>query len=110
MKGRKAIWRLAAITLLQATNPFLSARAESGPKEVDVASALVFEAPASAVSAQTSPASPPFHFRHLTAADGLSDSALSSAVQDPQGFMWFGTERGGLNRYDGCEFKIYQNE
>ncbi len=47
---------------------------------------------------------------HLTVADGLSDAAISGVVQDSQGFMWFGTSFGGLNRYDGYEFKVYQNE
>ena len=113
MMGRKAIRRLATIgliALLQAVAPFPSTRAEGGEREGNAAPAQVTGTSVSAVAAQSSSEPPPFRFSHLTAADGLSDSAMTSAVQDPQGFMWFGTERGGLNRYDGCEFKVYQNE
>ncbi len=33
----------------------------------------------------------------------------SSIVQDSRGYIWFGTATG-LNRYDGYEFVIYQND
>ena len=42
----------------------------------------------------------PYIFDHITRKDGLSNSSISSIVQDKDGFMWFGTQ-GGLNRYDG---------
>ena len=42
----------------------------------------------------------------LTVEDGLSHNEVTSIVQDEDGFIWIGT-RGGLNRYDGYEFKIY---
>ncbi|NQV30492.1 MAG: hypothetical protein HQ508_06360 [Candidatus Marinimicrobia bacterium] len=48
----------------------------------------------------------PVHFEHLTAADGLSQNAVYTILEDNQGFMWFGT-RLGLNRYDGKEFKVF---
>ena len=49
------------------------------------------------------------HFTHLTVADGLSQSDVRAIVQDRQGFMWFGTWLGGLNRYDGYTFKVYSH-
>ncbi len=49
------------------------------------------------------------HFRHLTIDNGLSQNAVSSIIQDRQGFMWFGT-KDGLNRYNGYSFVIYQND
>ncbi|MBN1249144.1 MAG: hypothetical protein JXC32_15905, partial [Anaerolineae bacterium] len=48
-------------------------------------------------------------FRRLTLDDGLSQSTINCITQDPQGFMWFGTQ-DGLNRYDGYEFRIYRRD
>lgn len=42
----------------------------------------------------------------LTVDNGLSHNEVTSIVQDNQGFIWIGT-RGGLNRYDGYDFKIF---
>lgn len=48
-------------------------------------------------------------FETLDKDDGLSNLAVSSIVQDSRGFLWFGTQ-GGLNRYDGYDFKIYKKK
>lgn len=45
----------------------------------------------------------------LTVENGLSHNEVTSIVQDNDGFIWIGT-RGGLNRYDGYEFKIFNQE
>lgn len=42
-------------------------------------------------------------FRRLNRTDGLASDTVLSAVQDHDGFMWFGTAEG-LNRYDGHNF------
>ncbi len=39
-------------------------------------------------------------FQHLTAAEGLTDNAVTCVFEDRKGYIWIGTERG-LNRYDG---------
>ena len=49
-----------------------------------------------------------FAFKHLTNQDGLSDASVNCILKDQKGFMWFATN-GGLNRYDGYEFRVYKN-
>jgi len=57
------------------------------------------------------PASPAkLSFTHLSVADGLSHADVRAVAQDQQGFMWFGTWLGGLNRYDGYTFKVYKHD
>ena len=46
-------------------------------------------------------------FEHIS--EGLSQSNVICILQDREGFMWFGT-RNGLNKYDGYQFKIYEQE
>lgn len=48
-------------------------------------------------------------FTHLTTNDGLSQDNIVATLQDRRGFMWFATNGGGLNRYDGNTFVVYQN-
>ena len=50
-----------------------------------------------------------FRFEHLSRDSGLSQSFVYTIVQDPQGYMWFGTENG-LNRYNGYEFDHFKRE
>jgi signal transduction histidine kinase/ligand-binding sensor domain-containing protein/CheY-like chemotaxis protein/HPt (histidine-containing phosphotransfer) domain-containing protein len=61
------------------------------------------------------PAPPPvstpvssLRFEHLSVDDGLAQESVLSIVQDPDGFMWFGTQ-SGLSRYDGYRFTNYRN-
>ena len=61
---------------------------------------LIFSSPATSQQIQ---------FRHLTIDNGLSQNAIPAIIQDRHGFMWFGT-KDGLNRYDGYNFKIFQND
>lgn len=45
-------------------------------------------------------------FRRVTA-EGLSRTRVAQIVQDQQGFIWFGTQRG-LYRYDGRELRLFR--
>ena len=47
-------------------------------------------------------------FTHLTTNDGLTQDSIRATLQDRRGFMWFATG-GGLNRYDGNTFVVYQH-
>jgi signal transduction histidine kinase/ligand-binding sensor domain-containing protein/DNA-binding response OmpR family regulator len=47
-----------------------------------------------------------FRFEQITVDDGLAHSDAMAVVQDHEGFMWVGTNKG-INRYDGYELKKY---
>jgi ligand-binding sensor domain-containing protein/serine phosphatase RsbU (regulator of sigma subunit) len=49
-------------------------------------------------------------FQSISVGDGLSHNIVYGIFQDRKGFMWFSTQDGGLNKYDGYKFKIYRNE
>lgn len=48
-------------------------------------------------------------FDHITIKEGLSQSTVNWIIQDKHGFMWFATY-GGLNRYDGYNFTVFQHD
>ncbi len=49
------------------------------------------------------------NIEYITSNEGLSNGEVTAILQDSKGFLWIGT-RGGLNRYDGSNIKIFQNE
>ena len=48
-----------------------------------------------------------YRYRSITMDDGLPSNAVRNIVQDPQGFVWFGTDNG-LCRYDGTRVSQYR--
>ena len=48
-----------------------------------------------------------FRFKNISINQGLSQSTVSSIVEDSKGMLWFGTF-DGLNKYDGKNFKIFR--
>lgn len=49
-----------------------------------------------------------YKFKHLTAADGLSQNTIIDINQDYLGQIWIAT-RDGLNKYDGTGYTIYRH-
>ena len=47
-------------------------------------------------------------FKHITAADGLSQSYVFDIIQDEDGYIWLATQ-DGLNKYDGAKFEYYRS-
>lgn len=48
-------------------------------------------------------------FERISTDEGLSQSSVTSIVQDQYGYLWIAT-LDGLNRYNGKEFKVYRND
>lgn len=51
-----------------------------------------------------------YNFKSYTVEDGLPQSQVFASYQDSDGFLWFGTNGGGLARFDGKEFVTYDSE
>ena len=49
------------------------------------------------------------NYKRFTKRNGLSDNRVKSLIQDKEGFIWIGTESGGLNRFDGHNFLTFKN-
>jgi hypothetical protein len=47
------------------------------------------------------------NFTNFTTNDGLALDGVSCSVMDRKGNLWFGTQGGGVSRYDGYTFTTY---
>ncbi len=61
------------------------------------------------VISQTATANEIITKRFFSVEDGLASREVFCAIQDNNGFMWFGT-RNGLNRYDGRNFRLFTKQ
>ena len=52
----------------------------------------------------------PQNFVTYSLAQGLPQSQVFATIQDHQGYMWFGTQGGGLSRFDGLDFQNFTTE
>jgi len=50
-----------------------------------------------------------FYFQRIADDRGLAQKTVTAIAQDPQGFLWVGTE-GGLHRYDGQRYRLYRGD
>jgi ligand-binding sensor domain-containing protein/serine phosphatase RsbU (regulator of sigma subunit) len=48
-----------------------------------------------------------YDFRNYNVDDGLAQSQVLSVFQDSKGYMWFGTNGGGVSKFDGKKFQSF---
>jgi ligand-binding sensor domain-containing protein len=48
-----------------------------------------------------------YTIRNYKAVDGLPQSQVNIVLEDKNGYLWIGTQGGGLARFDGREFIVY---
>ncbi len=48
------------------------------------------------------------HFEHIGSEEGLSSESVTAILQDIKGYIWIGTEGGGLNKYDGYTYTKFK--
>ena len=49
----------------------------------------------------------PFGFLSWSVEDGLPQSQVYALAEDSRGFIWAGTQGGGVARFDGKEFEVF---
>ena len=100
----RAVLLLLAITALFGSALVLAAPARN-PQAHYLDGVIASQGP------QTQQALPPpsIRFERISIAEGLSFSKVDAILQDRQGLLWVGCERG-LNKYDGYQFTVYRND
>ncbi len=48
-----------------------------------------------------------YGFRQYSLAEGVAQSQVFALLEDHQGYLWLGTQGGGVNRWDGLGFQRY---
>ena len=48
-----------------------------------------------------------YFFRRYSVEEGLPQSTVYCIIQDSRGFIWMGTDGGGLSRFDGTRFETF---
>ena len=52
----------------------------------------------------------PYAFQTFSLEEGLPQSQVWCGHSDHRGFLWFGTQGGGLSRYDGLAFETFTTQ
>jgi len=48
-----------------------------------------------------------YNFIKYSVQDGLPQSQVYAAIEDRNGYIWYGTQGGGITRFDGLDFKTF---
>jgi ligand-binding sensor domain-containing protein len=48
-----------------------------------------------------------YYFQQISVGEGLPQSQVYAAMQDSRGYLWLGTQGGGLARFDGRSFRHF---
>jgi ligand-binding sensor domain-containing protein/two-component sensor histidine kinase len=51
-----------------------------------------------------------YNFHNYSVADGLAQSQVYAMCEDSRGYLWLGTQGGGLSRFDGQQFKNFTED
>jgi len=51
-----------------------------------------------------------YQFQNFSLDDGLPQSQVFDIVQDATGYLWLGTQGGGIAKFDGKNFKVYNDK
>ncbi len=51
-----------------------------------------------------------YNFIQYSISEGLAQSQVYAMAQDSKGYLWFGTQGGGLSRFDGKEFDNFSTK
>ena len=46
-------------------------------------------------------------YKNYSIQEGLPQSEVYDAIQDPVGYLWFATQGGGIAKFDGTTFEVY---
>jgi len=57
-----------------------------------------------------SPLAQPLNFLTYSLPEGLPQSQVYALLQDSRGYIWCGTQGGGLSRFDGARFKTFDTD
>jgi ligand-binding sensor domain-containing protein/two-component sensor histidine kinase len=51
-----------------------------------------------------------YNFEYYNVEEGLSQSRVNSIIQDKRGYLWVGTQGGGVCKFDGSKFTQYSEK
>lgn len=95
-----------ALNLLEAIRPFFRAPTVKAPLGIFVLTVIFFTAGSGVRAAQTG--WPNYFVRAWRTDEKLPDNAVTAVVQTHDGYLWIGTY-GGLARFDGVRFSVFNN-